>query len=120
MSIDRREVFVICLRDMSERLAAEQALRDSETRYRTLVETAPEVIVVIDTQSGACTDANENALQILRRERANGLRRSNCATCCGRGGRADGEAARRAAHAARIRMAAIGAATAPRWRPRCG
>ncbi|MDE2221195.1 MAG: PAS domain S-box protein, partial [Gammaproteobacteria bacterium] len=65
VSIDRREVFVICLRDMSERLAAEQALRDSETRYRTLVETAPEVIVVIDVASGACTDANDNALRFF-------------------------------------------------------
>ena len=46
--IDRRDMYVICLRDMSERLATEQALRDSETRYRTLVESAPEVIVVID------------------------------------------------------------------------
>jgi diguanylate cyclase (GGDEF)-like protein/PAS domain S-box-containing protein len=75
VSIDRREVFVICLRDMSERLAAEQALRDSETRYRTLVETAPEVIVVIDTASGACTDANENALRFFEvtRERIAGL-----------------------------------------------
>jgi PAS domain S-box-containing protein len=42
-NFDRREVFVICLRDMSERLATEQALRDSEARYRALVETAPEV-----------------------------------------------------------------------------
>ena len=63
--IDRRDVFVICLRDMSERLAAEQALRDSESRYRTLVETAPEVIVVIDTRTGVCTDANENALRFF-------------------------------------------------------
>jgi diguanylate cyclase (GGDEF)-like protein/PAS domain S-box-containing protein len=68
--IDRREVFVICLRDMSERLAAEQALRDSETRYRTLVETAPEVIVVIDSASGACADANENALRFFDVTRA--------------------------------------------------
>ncbi len=75
VSIDRREVFVICLRDMSERLAAEQALRDSETRYRTLVETAPEVIVVIDTASGACVDANENALRFfdVTRERISAL-----------------------------------------------
>ncbi|MBS0388850.1 MAG: PAS domain S-box protein, partial [Proteobacteria bacterium] len=64
-SFDRREVFVICLRDMSERLATEQALRDSEARYRTLVESAPEVIVVIDTHSGACTDANESALRFF-------------------------------------------------------
>ena len=68
-SFDRREVFVICLRDMSERLATEQALRDSEARYRTLVETAPEVIVVIDARTGACTDANENALRFFDVER---------------------------------------------------
>ena len=67
--IDRRDVYVICLRDMSEWLAAEQALRDSEMRYRTLVETAPEVIVVIDTHTGTCTDANENALQFFAVDR---------------------------------------------------
>ncbi len=64
-NFDRREVFVICLRDISERLATEQALRDSEARYRALVETAPEVIVVIDQRTGACTDANENALRFF-------------------------------------------------------
>ena len=46
--VERRVLFVICLRDMSERLAAGQALRDSEIRYRTLIESAPEGIVVID------------------------------------------------------------------------
>jgi diguanylate cyclase (GGDEF)-like protein/PAS domain S-box-containing protein len=68
--IDRRDMYVLCLRDMSERLATEQALRDSETRYRTLVESAPEVIVVIDTHTGCCTDANENALQFFGIKRA--------------------------------------------------
>ncbi len=68
--IDRRDMYVICLRDMSERLATEQALRDSETRYRTLVESAPEVIVVIDAHSGRCTDANDNALQFFGITRA--------------------------------------------------
>ena len=60
---------------MSERLATEQALRDSEARYRTLVETAPEVIVVIDPRTGACTDANENALRFfdVQRERISKL-----------------------------------------------
>ena len=65
VQIDRRDVHVICLRDMTERPHAEQALRDSEARYRTLVETAPEVIVVIDTRSGRCIDANENALRFF-------------------------------------------------------
>ena len=70
VQIDRRDMYVICLRDMSERLATEQALRDSETRYRTLVESAPEVIVVIDAHTGRCTDANENALQFFGVKRA--------------------------------------------------
>ena len=65
VQIGRQNMFVICLRDRSERLAAEQALRDSEARYRTLVESAPEMIVVIDSQSGRCTDANENALDFF-------------------------------------------------------
>ena len=63
--IDRRDVYVICLRDTSERVRAEQALRDSEARYRTLVESAPELIVVIDVQSGLFVDANENALRFF-------------------------------------------------------
>jgi diguanylate cyclase (GGDEF)-like protein/PAS domain S-box-containing protein len=68
--IDRRDVYVLCLRDMSERRESELALRDSEARYRTLVESAPEVIVVIDTNSGCCTDANENALRFFGVTRA--------------------------------------------------
>jgi diguanylate cyclase (GGDEF)-like protein/PAS domain S-box-containing protein len=69
--IDRRDVYVICLRDTSERVRSEQALRDSEARYRTLVESAPELIVLIDRQSGLHVDANENALRFfgLSRER---------------------------------------------------
>ena len=43
--IEQRDVYVICLRDTSERVRTEQALRDSEARYRTLVESAPELIV---------------------------------------------------------------------------
>ncbi len=69
--IERRDVYVICLRDTSERIRAEQALRDSEARYRTLVESAPEMIVLLDRESGHYVDANENALRFfgVRRER---------------------------------------------------
>src|SRR5580658_419746 len=63
--IEQRDVFVICLRDTSERVLAEQALRDSEARYRTLVESAPELIVLIDRESGNFVDANENALRFF-------------------------------------------------------
>jgi diguanylate cyclase (GGDEF)-like protein/PAS domain S-box-containing protein len=74
--IDRRDVYVICLRDSSERVRAEQALRDSEARYRTLVESAPELIVVIDRKSGQYVDANDNALRFfgVSRERMPELR----------------------------------------------
>src|SRR5579863_8082433 len=74
--IDRRDVYVICLRDTSERVRAEQALRDSEARYRTLVESAPELIVVIDRQSGLYVDVNDNALRFfgVSRERMLKLR----------------------------------------------
>jgi diguanylate cyclase (GGDEF)-like protein/PAS domain S-box-containing protein len=68
--IERRDVYVICLRDTSERARVEQALRDSEARYRTLVESAPEMIVVIDRESGQFVDANENALRFFGVSRA--------------------------------------------------
>jgi diguanylate cyclase (GGDEF)-like protein/PAS domain S-box-containing protein len=68
--IGRRDVYVFCLRDMSEREQAERALRESEGRFRTLVENAPEVIVVIDTRTGACTDGNRNALHFFGVTRA--------------------------------------------------
>jgi diguanylate cyclase (GGDEF)-like protein/PAS domain S-box-containing protein len=63
--VEQREVYVICLRDTSDRYQAEQALRDSETRYRTLVESAPEMIVVVDGVTGRYVDANEQALQFF-------------------------------------------------------
>jgi diguanylate cyclase (GGDEF)-like protein/PAS domain S-box-containing protein len=65
VQLERRDVYVICLRDTSERVRVEQALRDSEARYRTLVESAPELIVVIDRQTGHYVDANDNALRFF-------------------------------------------------------
>ncbi|MGH8142796.1 MAG: PAS domain S-box protein, partial [Steroidobacteraceae bacterium] len=69
--LGQRDVYVLCLRDTSERVRAEQALRDSEVRYRTLVESAPELIMVMDTHTGRYVDANENALRFfgITRER---------------------------------------------------
>ena len=52
----------------SQKLAAE-AVRDSEARYRTLVENAPEAIVVLDVEKGCFTDCNNNALRLFGMKR---------------------------------------------------
>src|SRR5581483_10965610 len=43
-------IFVGIIRDITERKAAENALRESELRWRSIVETVPDAIIVIDAQ----------------------------------------------------------------------
>jgi PAS domain S-box-containing protein len=47
----------------------EEALRVSEERYRTLVESAPEAILVVDAGTGRFVDANENSFRLFGLER---------------------------------------------------
>ena len=63
--------FSAFLRDISERKEAEKALHESEERFRTLVEHAPEAIVVIDVETLKFVDANHNAERLfgLNRDR---------------------------------------------------
>lgn len=51
-------------------MKATRALRESEERYRILVENAPEAIVVIDAETGRFVDCNDNALRLFRVMRA--------------------------------------------------
>ncbi len=64
------ECFLLCLRDVTDRLRSEQAMRDSEARYRALVESAPEAIVVLDVDEGRFVDVNENAVRLFRSTQA--------------------------------------------------
>ena len=68
--LSRREMFVLCLRDVTERRESEQAIRESAARYRLLVDHAPEAIVVLDVDSGRFVDANDNAQKFFGLERA--------------------------------------------------
>ena len=52
------------LRDAEKR--AVEAVRESEARFRTLVENAPEAIVVLDVEKGLFVDCNDNALRLFR------------------------------------------------------
>ena len=62
-------LYVISLRDVTGRKEAERALRENEERYRSLVENAPEAIVVLDVESNRFVDANENACRMFNLSR---------------------------------------------------
>ena len=52
-------------RDITELNKAVEELTISEARYRTLIETAPEAIVVLEAETGKFVDFNENACHLF-------------------------------------------------------
>jgi diguanylate cyclase (GGDEF)-like protein/PAS domain S-box-containing protein len=77
----RRAIFVLCLRDITDRREAERQLRESELRYRMLVDHAPEAILVFDVDAGRYVDANPNAERLFGMDRAR-LLQSNPSDFC--------------------------------------
>ena len=64
------DIYVISLRDVTDRKESESALRENEGRYRALVENAPEAIVVFDVDQNRFTDANDKACTLFNLSRA--------------------------------------------------
>jgi PAS domain S-box-containing protein len=54
---------------LAERRTAEQSLREAEARTRTLVEHAPDALLVFDVDRNRLVDVNENAIRLLGRSR---------------------------------------------------
>ena len=69
-----RPAYIVCIRDTAERSRAEEALKDSEARYRVLVENAPEAVVVLDVGSRRFVDCNDNAAEFFKMSREDLLR----------------------------------------------
>jgi hypothetical protein len=67
--LDSREFFVVCMRETTARKASEAAIRESEARNLTLVENAPEAIVVLDMDAGRFVECNENAVRFFKMTR---------------------------------------------------
>lgn len=58
IDFEGRKAFFSIIRDITERKRAEEKLRNSESRYRNLIETSPVVIYSLSTENGLITSLN--------------------------------------------------------------
>ncbi|HLY11135.1 MAG TPA: PAS domain S-box protein, partial [Planctomycetota bacterium] len=86
----------VLARDLSGEQEDESRLRDSEARYRTILENAPEAVVILDLDSNRFVDFNESALRLfgIAREQLLALGPEELSPPLQPDGRASGEAAR--------------------------
>ncbi|NSW84709.1 MAG: PAS domain S-box protein [Syntrophobacteraceae bacterium] len=62
--IGKQKVLIVTGRDLSQRKEVENALLESEGRYRELFSTVPDAITLVDAETRRFIDANESALQL--------------------------------------------------------
>ena len=65
IELNGQKAFFAVVRDISERKRLDSALRESEARFRTLAEDAPEAIVIHDLESGLFVDATTSAERLF-------------------------------------------------------
>jgi PAS domain S-box-containing protein len=69
IATEGQEYAVVFARDMSERIAAERALRDSEEKYAKAFRSSPNAIFIARAEDGCILEVNDQALRLLGRRR---------------------------------------------------
>ncbi len=64
IEVGGRSLLLVVLHDLTERMAAEQAVRESEKRFRELADSAPVAIAMMDRELG-CTFVNRTGIELF-------------------------------------------------------